>query len=287
MGLHHGIAVAAGRMGREVARSVDGRPRAVIGRLSRSLVALLAAGALVADAVPGRAELIGLYQFDDAGDLGLDTSGMGNNATNVGATATTGFQGGAAYLNGSAYLRSPIDITVAALPRMTWGAWAKPDGTQPIKTVLAGDNGSFDRGINIDFRGGGGDSWSTFNGSGAVASGVAPSTTEWTFLAVVYDQSLSTLTFYVNDQSWLSSTNFGDSHTFFDIGHNPDFGEFFYGGVDNVFVYDQALTSSEIASIRTTGFPGAVPEVDPGAAGNVAAFVAGVLSLAYRRRHGR
>ena len=264
-------------------RSARRRVRSPLG--VRSVAWFLIVAAASVTVAPVRAELIGLYRFDNPSDLGLDTSGKGNNATNFGATSTTGFQGGAAYLDGSTYLRSPIDVSTATLPLMTWGAWAKPDGTQPIKTVLTGDNGSFDRGMTIDARGGGAVAWSTFNGAGVVSSGVSPSTSAWTFLAAVYDQSLSTMTFYVNDQSVVISTAFGDSHTFFDMGHNPDFGEFFYGSLDNVFVYDQALTSLEIAAIRTNGFPlNAVPEIDPGSLGRVMTLLAGTLVLLGRHR---
>jgi len=169
---------------------------------------------------------------------------------------------------------------------MTWGVWAKPDVPSSIRAVLSADDGSFDRGIDIDARGGGGDTWSSFTGSGVVSSGVTPSTSTWTFLAAVYDQSLATMTFYVNDQAVTVATSFGTSHTFFDIGHNPDFGEFFIGALDNVFVYNQTLTPTEIAAIRTNGFPTSpVPEIDPGSAAGVAAFVAGFFSL--HRRHRR
>jgi hypothetical protein len=92
---------------------------------------------------------------------------------------------------------------------------------------------------------------------------VAPSTTDWTFLAAVYNQPTNSLTFYVNAQSFTATSSFGPSNSFFDIGHNPGFGEFFNGSIDNVFVYDEALSSSQIAEIRANGFATAVPEPSP------------------------
>lgn len=215
--------------------------------------------------LPAQAGLIGLYQFDDASNLGKDTSGNHNDATDFGATfSNSGYQGGAAHFDGASWMRVFIDPNPTALPQMTWGAWVKPDVLNPntVQTILSGDNGSFDRSITIDYRGGGGTSFSTFTSSGVFASGVAASTSQWEFVAAVYDASISSLTFYANGQSFQISSSFGPSQTYFDIGHNPGFFQFLQGSVDNVFVYDQALNASQIATIQSNGFPSAsaVPE---------------------------
>lgn len=229
----------------------------------RQLINPLFAAAAVFLVVPptANAALIGLYQFNDSGDLGLDTSGSNNHATNNGATYTSsGFQDGAATFNGLTYLRSLIDVNSSVMPQMTWGAWVKPSDTTPIRTVLSSDNGAFDRTINIDSRGGS-TSWSAFTGSAVFGSGVTPSTADWTFLAAVYDQSISSLVFYVDNQAFSTTASFGASNAFFDIGHNPGFNEYFIGAIDNVFVYDQALSGTSIATLRATGFPTpSVPE---------------------------
>lgn len=225
-------------------------------------IGLLTAVVIGITAMPARADLIGLYQFNDPTNLGKDTSGNNNNATNNGATFTiSGYQNGGAFFDGTTgFLRSPINVDVTALPQLTWGAWAQPLATNGNRAVLSSDNGDYDRDIDIDTRTGG--QWSTFNGNGAVSSGVTPSTSAFTFLAAVYNQNANSLIFYVDGQSVSSATSFGSSHTFFDIGHNPDFGEFFNGTIDNVFVYNQALTANDIATIRANGFPtpAAVPE---------------------------
>ncbi len=216
--------------------------------------------------LPAQAGLIGLYQFDDASNLGKDTSGNHNDATDNGATFTnSGYQGGAAHFDGSSFLSVAIDVNPTVLPQMTWGAWVKPDvlSASTVQTVLSSDNGGFDRTITIDYRGGGGaSSFSAYTSSGVWASGVAPSTSQWEFVAAVYDASKVSLTFYANGQSFQISSSFGPSQTFFDIGNDPSFGQLFLGSIDNVFVYDQALTASQIATIQSNGFPPAstVPE---------------------------
>jgi hypothetical protein len=214
--------------------------------------------ALALGAAEAKAELIALYQFNDSSNLGKDTSGYNNNATNNGAVYTSsGYQNGAASFDGTySYLRAPVNPNPTVLPSMTWGAWVKPSATNPIRTVLSADNGGFDRDINIDNRGG--STWSVFTGNGVYGSGVNPSSSEWVFLAAVYYEPTNSLTFYVNDKTFSTTTNFNSSFNYFDIGHNPGFGEYFSGSIDNVFVYNEALSSTQIASIQSSGFP--VPE---------------------------
>jgi hypothetical protein len=216
---------------------------------------------------PANAALVALYQFDDVNDLGLDTSGNGNNATNFGAGfETQGYQGGAASFSFDAFLRAPVDVNRAILPNMTWGAWVRPNvGGGAIQAVLSNDDGGFDRQIGIDNRGGV-SSWSSFTGTNVYNPGIAPLTSGWTFLAAVYNQSQYSMDFYVNGQAFTTTTNFGGSPASFAIGRNLTFQSHFSGLIDNVFVYEEALTADQIATLRATGFPsaqapvGAVPE---------------------------
>jgi len=238
---------------------------------------------LIGLAPSAHASLIGLYQFEDSANMGADASGRNNNAVSSNVTySVDGYQGGAASLNGSAYLKSYIDVSVSALPQLTWGAWVKPSSTSSIKTVISSDNGGYDRAINIDNRGG--STWSVFTGSNVQGSGVTPSTSSWTFLAAVYDQATASMTFYVDGQALSFSTNFGSSETYFDIGRNPlrKGVDYFQGLVDNVFVFDEALTASQIATIRSNGFSSSPVPVPPA----IWLFGSGLVSLFgfYRRK---
>lgn len=224
------------------------------------LAAVVAFNCSVSDA---SAKLVALYQFNDQDNLGLDTSGESHDATNNGTTYTgDGFQDGAAVFNGSSYLRSTaLNPNPASSPQLTWGAWVKPNLTNPNRTVISADNGSFDRTISIDSRGGT-ISWSAFTntGSSVFGSGITPSTSSWVFLAAVYQEPTDSLVFYVNGSRFVTTSNFGVSNTFFDIGHNPGFAEYFSGSIDNVFVYDEALSVDAISDIYMNGYPAASPE---------------------------
>ncbi|MEI8082726.1 MAG: LamG-like jellyroll fold domain-containing protein, partial [Actinomycetes bacterium] len=202
-------------------------------------------------------KLLALYRFDDPTNTGLDSSGRGATADSFGVSVGSGgYQNGAAEFDGTTFFRSPVDVSVGAFPRLTWGAWVKPSSTNPIRAVLSADDGGYDRGIDIDYRGNGAPEWSAFTGNGVLGSGVAPSPTDWVFVAAVYDQAQAIVTLYVDGTSVTATSSFGSSFTFFDIGHNPGSGEYFEGAIDNVFVYGDALTASQIADIRTRGFSG-------------------------------
>jgi hypothetical protein len=223
----------------------------------------LLAAALAAALVPqsANAALIGLYQFNDAADLGRDSSGASNHASNNGASfANAGYQGGAASFQGTSWLTAPINVAAGARPKLSWGAWAKPAaGGGSQQALLSSDNGDFDRQLMIDSRSG--TAWSALTGTGVLSSGEVPSTSGWTFIAGVYDQTLQKMTFYVNGESYNADTAFGPSLDVFTIGRNATFTEYFSGLIDNVFVYDEALSGSDIARIREQGFPAAsVPE---------------------------
>jgi hypothetical protein len=247
----------------------------------------LAATAAAILAQPADAALIALYQFDDATSLGLDTSGKGNHATNNGAAFTAqGYQGGAAAFNFTAWLNAPVDVNRAVLPQMTWGAWVRPNvGGGNIQPVLSNDDGGFDRQIGLDNRGGV-SSWSTFTGTNVFNPGIAPSTTDWTFLAAVYDQSQYAMTFYVNGQAFTTTTNFGGSPASFAIGKSAAFPNYFSGVIDNVFVYDEALSSAQIATVRANGFPSAQAPAVPEPA-TWAMMIAGFGAVGATMRRGK
>lgn len=200
------------------------------------------------------AELVTFLTFDDSSNLLLDASGNNTVSTNFGATYTSsGYEGGAISLN-NAYVRVSQNVSVTAMPQMTWGAWVNLSNNSPIKQVLSGDNGGFDRSIGVDFRGGATGQYSTFTGTGVLGNGGGAALNQWTFLAAVYDNTAGSVSFWVDGNKVSTTTNFGvSSWSFFDIGHNPSFGEFLNGKVDNVFVYDEALTDAQISSIYLGG----------------------------------
>jgi hypothetical protein len=198
--------------------------------------------------------LVAFYPFEQ---------GPGNGTLVGTPAATTGYQGGAYFFNGvGAAIDLPVNVSPWVMPQVTMGAWARvasvPSGRQA--QVLSHDNAPFDRSIGLDLRSLNGWSivdgkhrFSAFTGSG-VLSGPVVDLSRWVFLATVY--SGGTVTLYVDGARYTTTGNPGTGTSLLRVGGNPAgsaSGEFFHGSIDNVFVYNRALSEAEIATIRTGG----------------------------------
>ncbi len=194
---------------------------------------------------------IGFYPFDKAT----------GNGTVVGATrsSTTGYEGGAYSFDGvDDYIDIPVNVNDTLRPEVTMGAWVKVSSlpTSGAAQILSHDDGGFDRSIALDTRGATDGKYhvAAFTGLGVLA-GTVVDTTAWTFVAAVYTDS--TVTLYVNGETPVSApANNGGGVDFLRVGGNPAgsiSGEPFHGWIDNVFVYDRALSATEVAQIRAGG----------------------------------
>lgn len=207
---------------------------------------------VAATRMPATASLIAFYSFDaDAG-----------NGTISGAThrPTGGYQGGAYHFDGvNDFIDLPVNINPSVRPTLTMGAWAWvesiPSGRQA--QVLSHDNSGFDRSLGLDMRGLADNAYhfAAFTGTWVMAGPLAQ-TGRWVFMAAVYNAPARTVMLYV-DGTQVSQTGLpaGGLSTL-RVGGNPAgsaSGEYFHGSIDNVFVYNRALSAAEIAEIRAGG----------------------------------
>jgi hypothetical protein len=220
--------------------------------------------------VSARAGLLALYSFN--GNL-KDSSGHGKTAHASGApTYVDGapFGGRAISFDGSghAIVTAPLNISPAALPQLTMGAWVNASSVAtPQYGIISNDDGSFDRSLDIDNRPLTGGAWSAFVG-GEVVGKVAATPNKWIFIAVSFDQaagpSTGTYKFYVNDGSktitLAGADNFDANSvtTGVTIGRNPNFDQPFTGKVADAFFYAGILTKEQIEKIIARG-PSAIP----------------------------
>jgi hypothetical protein len=194
-----------------------------------------------ASASPG---LIAHFTFD--GDT-LDYSGNEYHGTNNGATFSAGINGQALYCDGiDDYVLVPLNINPDPIPQLTITAWVQAGNESGV--IVSHDNGGYDRQLSIDNRGGG-LGWSAFSGTGGVLGFQPVEVDEWVFLAVVYDQDAGTVQLYVNDTIYNESGILSAGTHELNIGRSASYGTYFRGAIDDLRLYDSALTATEISSL--------------------------------------
>jgi hypothetical protein len=203
------------------------------------------------------ADLVAAYSFNQgSGNTVADASGKGNTGTLSGATWTTGRFGGALSFDGV-----NASVTVADAPAldlttgMTLSAWVYPTVApagwrtvilkeQPGQLVYSlyassdTNQPSSHIGVSQDLG---------FN-----AGSRLPANT-WTYLTATYDGSM--LRLYVNGVQVGSLALSGGIRTSggaLRIGGNSVWGEYFQGRIDEVRIYNRALTATEIQSDMNT-----------------------------------
>jgi Concanavalin A-like lectin/glucanases superfamily len=217
------------------------------------------------------ATLVAAYSLDEGSGLPQDTSGNGNHAQSMtGATwTTTGCKyGNCLTFDGSGSAIVPASASLA-LSRFTLSAWVKPTVTPPTVFATAVSHGppgyyylytaseSYLCGNIVDFAPGGG------YGVGDLHACDNATLTQntWYYLTVTYDGA--TIKFYrdgvLQNTSTPSSSLTADQGLFY-IGATA-FGEYFTGLIDDIRIYDGALTQTQIQDIMAIPVAPGCPSV--------------------------
>ncbi len=216
----------------------------------------------------GNNGLVAAYNFEDTGSSNaIDISGQGNHGTLKGATqVTTGRFGKALAFDG---INDWVTINDAASLDLTTGmtleAWVFPTTSSGTRDILIKEGAGVDiynlyarnwRGLpeaNIFL---GGINQTAEEGGAALAPNV------WTHLAGTYDGT--SLWLFVNGtevartpMSGLITTSAGPLR----IGGNSLWGEFFKGRIDEVRVYNRALSATEINTDMDTAVGTSSPPI--------------------------
>lgn len=157
----------------------------------------------------------------------------------------------------------PIDINPVVMPEMTFTAWIKtahyPPKKQSIMSIFSQDDGGFDRALKVRFNS---DARNmelfAYDGKGETQS-LTIDRADWTFVAVVYDQNKKTVTFYANEKKRTAPAEVIHGNDFLLIGACPSNKHFYKGSIDQVRIYDRALSENEINTL----FRAKVPYEEP------------------------
>jgi hypothetical protein len=231
-------------------------------------IAALSLGILTAALAPAaHADLIGLYTYDDAANLGKDSSGKGNNL--VGAygapTGVAGKFGGGMDLNGNAALVSPTGY-VNGLPTgtssYTIASWINPD--------TAGGNGAGGivgwgyygyQNLVVALRMNGDTQlhnywWAndlTANAGSDLTAGAGNA--GWHFVAATFDVTTGTNAIYIDGAEVASRHGAGLYSYNVDFAVGKTVGnEFFDGQMDNTAIFNQALSLNQLNRIAANDF---------------------------------
>ena len=185
-----------------------------------------------------------------------DASGNGNNGTITNATwATSGKYGDALQFNGtSALVTIPDAASLHLSSGMTLEAWVNPSTVNANwRDVIYKGNDNFYLEATSS-NGSVPDAGMIAGGSYADAFGTAalPANT-WSFLTETYDGS--TLRLYVNGTQVASTAHTGAIATStnpLQIGGDSIYGQYFAGLIDDVRVYNVALTAAQIQTDQAT-----------------------------------
>jgi chitodextrinase len=205
--------------------------------------------------------LVAGYSFNTGSGTTLpDVSGNGNNGTITSATwSTQGKFGGALSFNGSSSIvRVASSASLNLSSAMTLSAWINPSASQSgWRTIVQKETDAYflNAGNNSPLQPAGG---GTFAGATQWLSGpTANPLNTWTHVALTYDGTI--LRLYVNGTQVTTQAAGGTIQATSNplwIGGNSPYGEFFQGLLDDVRVYNRALTQTEIQTDMVTALNG-------------------------------
>jgi hypothetical protein len=203
---------------------------------------------------PGANGLVAAYGFDEnGGQQTADASGQFNHGTLQGATWTTsGKFGNALVFNGTSSLVSIPNATSLELgSAMTLSAWVYPTtGLSGWHNVIKKEVDDYFLSASVPDGGPGGGAAAPTCCATARTSSALPVNT-WTHLALTYNGS--TLQLYRNGAVVATASASGSmlkSGLPLRIGGDAIYGEFMQGRIDEVRIYNRALSASEINSIK-------------------------------------
>jgi hypothetical protein len=242
----------------------------------------------VANGGPAPTGLVAAYGFDElAGTTAMDASGLGHTGTIAGATwSSAGRFGRALSFDGANAVVTVADAAALNLTNgMTLEAWVRPTVPVPPRTVILMKErpGGLVYALYAANGGGRPTGYVRLGSDVAAAASTALAPNTWTHLAVTFDGSA--LRLFANGvlvRTTAGAGGIAPSAGPLKIGGNAVWGEFFAGLIDEVRIYNRALSAAELQGDMNTPIAGSGDSTPPQVALTApatGATVSGVVSL--------
>ena len=218
--------------------------------------------------------LVAAYSFDEGSGTAVgDASGTGNDGTVSNATwSVSGKYGGALSFNGtSARVNVPSSASLQLTGAMTLEAWVNPTSTTSRwrDVIYKGNDNYYLEGTSTN--GSKPDAGVIAGGSYGDAYGTAAlPANAWSFLVETYDGA--TLRLYVNGAQVAATAHTGaisTSTSQLQIGGDSIYGQYFGGLIDEVRVYNVALSAAAIQTDMNTPIAAGGDTTPPSAPGTL------------------
>ena len=209
----------------------------------------------VTTAASGDPNASGLISWWRAENNALDSIGNNNGILHGGTTFAPGIVGQTfSFDRVDDYLEIPHSdsLNFEAHQPMSINLWVKRTSTSDISTIFAkrGDCGSQ---VHYLLQWYGPENWFVFGSTGAPANGVLTTADKlplntWTFISITFDGAIVTM--YINGSPVGSNTMHFDPNTVpLTLGAEPACGDFFGGLIDEVKIFNRALSASEVGTL--------------------------------------
>ncbi len=197
--------------------------------------------------------LVGYWMFDeDDGEEAADSSEMGNHGVFVGNIDWVEGKFGTAleFTESASCVKIEHSESINFIKEFTIALWAKPEETQPSYGKLICKQKSVEYPYAIQFNDPGELIRGTVNAAGRFDTPGIPSFTEWGHLALTYDGEVELL--YKDGVEAARTIATGDlqqNNLELSIGSRLDSAQSFTGILDDVRLYNRALSQAEIQEV--------------------------------------
>jgi subtilisin-like proprotein convertase family protein len=178
----------------------------------------------------------------------VDLSKQSNAFCSGSACPTTGVSGRmnqAALFDGvDDALNTPLKLDQSFFGSATLMAWVYPNSQSGGQhQVLSSDNGGYDWSLLRD-----GSFWAVFNGSSNVNTGASVDVNRWQHIAAVFRPWFGSIQFYKNGSlvGNLGTTRYNLDTSSIVVGSKPGGGEYFDGRIDDVRIFNTALSDADV-----------------------------------------